>query len=261
MDFLQLREPFSALSHGAGLLLSVPATVYLLRRSTIERSKRTSLFIYGLSLAACYGASSLFHGIRATGERLAPFQILDHVAIYVLIAGTYTPIAATLLRGRWRRGTLRLVWLAAVIGGGLHVACGTLPVWLSTALYLGIGWGAIFCYYELRRTFSHRALRPILVGGMLYSVGAMINLFRWPSLVPGIVDFHGVFHLFVLAGSAAHFWFMHAVVTPTAVMYEEPAPELPNIALPASGPHWRFRRRNLVPLIAETTENPARTPG
>jgi hemolysin III len=214
MNLLDLREPVSAWSHGAGLLLALPGTVSLWRRGDGCRARQLSLLIYGLSLAFCYAASALFHGARVGEERLGAFQRLDHIGIFALIAGSYTPIAWNLLRGRWRRWTLGLAWLSATSGAALHQACGTVPICLSTALYLGMGWGAILCWSEIARATSRRALRPILVGGLLYSAGAVLNLLEWPTLWPGVFGPHELFHLFVLAGSLAHFRFMLLVVAP-----------------------------------------------
>ena len=235
MNLLDLREPVSAWSHAAGLVLALPAMRLLWRRGAGDRAKRLSLFVYGLSLALCFGASALYHGVRVDGDRLGMFSRLDHLGIFALIAGSYTPIAWTLLAGRWRRWTLRLAWLAAVGGTLLHWSCGHLPIALSTALYLAMGWGAVFCYAELARVYSHRTLRLILVGGVLYSGGAVLNLLRWPILWEGVFGAHELFHLFVLAGSLAHFTFILRVVAPATSGTATRAPALGTRPAPAPG--------------------------
>jgi hemolysin III len=106
MDFFDLREPVSAWSHCLGLLLSPPGILLLWRRSGGDHSKRLSLLVYGMSLAFCYTASTLYHGLRIPADRLAAFDLLDRIGIFALIAGSYTPLAWGLLRGRWRWGTL-----------------------------------------------------------------------------------------------------------------------------------------------------------
>src|SRR5690349_19784451 len=111
MDLLDLREPFNAWSHGAGLLLAIPGTLLLWRRSRSDLGKRLSLVVYGLGLAFCYAASALYHGVRVPGDRLAAFDRLDRAGIFVLIAASYTPMAWALMRTRWRQGTLAAVWL------------------------------------------------------------------------------------------------------------------------------------------------------
>src|SRR5262245_29436332 len=209
MDFFDLREPVSAWSHCAGLLLSLPGTLLLWRRSTGGRpAQRASLLVFGLSLASCYAASMLYHGLRIPSDRLAAFDRLDRIGIFLLIAGSYTPLAWCLMRGRWRWGTLATVWSIAAVASGLLAIDGPFPPLLTTGLYLGMGWGSIACYAEVARVASHRALRPLVAGGLLYSVGAVLNLLRWPDLWPGMFGPHELFHLFVLAGSLAHYRLM-----------------------------------------------------
>jgi hemolysin III len=214
MNILCLREPVSAASHGIWLLLTVPAAQRLWRRSAGDRAKQLSLLGYVLCLAFCAASSTLYHAVMVSADQRAPFLLLDHVGIAVLIAGTYTPIAWNLLHGRWRWMTLMVAWLLAASGSLLRLRMSTLPIWLSTGLYLGMGWAAVFFYLEFTRTLSRRALAPIVVGGILYSVGALFNLLRWPVLWPGVFEAHELFHLFVVAGSMAHFNFMLRVVAP-----------------------------------------------
>jgi hemolysin III len=216
MCFLDFREPVSAWSHCAGLLLAVPGTVLLWRRSAGEPIKRLTVVVYGLTLAFCYLASTLYHGVRVPQAGIAAFARLDGVGIFALIAGSYTPMAWCLLRGQWRWWTLAVVWSVAVgativIAAGHHFSPG-----LATGLYLGMGWGAVVCYFEIARAVSHRTLLPIVVGGLSYSVGAVLNLLHWPVIVPGAVGAHEIFHFFVLAGSLAHYRFIFKIVGPFA---------------------------------------------
>ncbi len=136
------------------------------------------------------------------------------MGIYVLIAGTYTPAAWSLMKPAWRRGTLAIVWCVAGFCGARVWFGGILPTWLSTLIYLGMGWGVLFCYRELARNLGHRTLLPLPLGGIFYSVGALINLARWPVLLPGVFGAHELFHFFVIAGSACHVLFMLRVVVP-----------------------------------------------
>ncbi len=236
MLLLQLREPINAWSHGAGMLLAIPVTWLLWKRciavfdcdNTVsqpisarhQRIKALCLVIFGITLTLCYGTSAVFHGARLSGPPLTRLQRLDHVGIYLLIAGTYTPIAWGLMRGPWLWGTLTAVWSTAVLCG-TRVLCGELmPMWLSTLTYLAMGWGAIFCYNELARSHSHRKLLLLPLGGLFYSVGAIMNVLHWPALVPGVFAAHEIFHFFVITGTTCHVFFMLAVVIPSP----QPAP-------------------------------------
>jgi hemolysin III len=216
VDFLNFREPVSTWSHCAGLMLALPGALLLWRRSIGDPTKRLSLLIYGLTLAFCYAASTLFHGVRLPAARIAAFARLDGVGIFALIAGSYTPLAWCLMRGRWRWWTLAVVWSVAGAATVLIAAGGHFSPVLATCLYLGMGWGALVCYSEIARVVSHRALLPIVVGGLSYSVGAVLNLLHWPVLLPGIFGPHELFHMFVLGGSFAHYWFFLKVVVPFA---------------------------------------------
>jgi hemolysin III len=212
MELLVLREPASALTHGAGLLLAIPATLALCRGRHGDHLQRLALWVYGLTLLTCYGASALYHGVRTSPEGLLKYALFDQVGIFLLIAGSYTPIAVTLFRGAWRRNTLLAAWSTAVFGSALEAASGILSPAISTVLYLAFGWGALICYTELARIYSHRRLWLILGGGVLYTVGAILNLLRWPVPWPGVFGSHEVFHLFVIAGSATHYGFMWAMI-------------------------------------------------
>ncbi|MBX6314038.1 MAG: hemolysin III family protein [Isosphaeraceae bacterium] len=214
MSLFELREPVSAGSHGAWALLAVPGTLLLWRRGVGDRGRQLSLLVFGVSLVLCYSFSTLYHGACLSRDWIARFDRLDHVGIFLLIAGSYTPLAWNLLRGLWRLVILTAAWLMAAAGSAINLAVGVLPVPVATALYLAMGWGAIICYLEIARERSHRTLRPLLIGGALYSIGALLNVLRWPIVWPGVVEAHEVFHLFVMAGSLAHYGFMLSVVTP-----------------------------------------------
>ena len=233
MMLLDLREPINALSHGAGMMLALPLTWVFWQRcveqvstaasrdgrdggraTAYQRGKITALLIYGLSLVICFGNSALYHAVWLSGEPLSRLRRLDHVGIYLLIAGTYTPASWSLFRRSWRRGTLATVWSVAGFCSARIWFGGVLPTWMSTSIYLAMGWGVLFCYRELARSLSHRTLLPLPLGGAFYSVGALINLSGWPVLEPGVFGSHELFHFFVIAGSACHAQFMLRVVVP-----------------------------------------------
>lgn len=169
-----------------------------------------------MTLTFCYAAGTLFHGVRLPAAGIAAFARLDGVGIFALIAGSYTPLACCLLRGRWRRWTLAIIWGLAAPAAALIATGRPFSPVLSTGLYLGMGWGVVVCYSEIARVVSHRALRPTVIGGVSYSLGAVLNLMQWPALLPGIFGAHELFHLFVLAGSLAHYPFILGVVVPFA---------------------------------------------
>jgi hemolysin III len=232
MMLLNLREPVSALSHAAGMMLAFPLIWIFWRRCqgdmqeshiaepqlalVYRRGKLATLILFGSSLAICYGNSAVYHALRLGADSLGQLRRLDHVGIYLLIAGTYTPAAWALMPPAWRRGTLLSVWSVAGCCGMRVWTGGVLPTWISTLIYLSLGWGVLFCYRELARTLSHRRMRTLVAGGAFYSAGALINLAGWPVLRTGVFGAHELFHFFVLAGSACHVAFMLREVVPAS---------------------------------------------
>jgi hemolysin III len=214
MTFLHFREPVAAWTHCAGLILAIPGTWLLWKRTQGDRGLQISVLIYGIGLMLCYAGSTLYHGVNRSTDRLAPFVSLDSVGIFALIAGSYTPVAWGLMTGGWRLWTLATVWATA----------GSSMVWLAsgrkfspvmgTCVYLAMGWGVVVCYSQIRKVVSHRAMFSLVLGGIFYSVGAVFNIVHWPTLWPGWFGTHDLFHLFVIAGSLAHYWFILKVVVP-----------------------------------------------
>ena len=147
---------------------------------------------------------------------LAVFDRLDHMGIHILIAGSYTPVAWNLLRGPWRTWPLIAVWGTTIVASALLLVRIKLPVPVATCEYLALGWGALFCYVEIARVLNRRVLWSLVIGGVCYSVGAVFNLLHWPRPWPGVFGHHEIFHLWVMAGSSAHFWFMLTAVIPFA---------------------------------------------
>jgi hemolysin III len=252
MLLFELREPVNAVSHGAGMMLALPVTWLLWKRCVARKPceisplcgatstcglarracrparhhwfKSLSLLGFGICLTFCYAASAAFHAAPLQGEPLSLLQRLDHIGIYLLIAGTYTPIAWALLRNAWLWGTLATVWTITALCITRVWYGGVLPIWVSTLVYLAMGWGSLVCYRELARTYSHRNLMPLPLGGVFYSVGAVLNLAKWPVLSPGVFSAHELFHFFVIAGSAFHILFMLRVVVPAPGPLFIPAP-------------------------------------
>jgi hemolysin III len=214
VDWLYFREPVNSWTHLAWMLLSLPGTVWLWRLARGDRVKQVSLAIFGLSMTACYAGSTLYHSVRLSREQIDWCQTLDFIGVYLLIAGTATPLALVILRGPWRWSLLMFAWLLAAGGIGLRLAAVPMSRALSTGIYLGMGWTVLLCAVELLRILPWRALLPAVVGGLLYSAGAIMNHVHWPRLWPGVFSAHELFHLFVMGGSFSHFWFVVRWVVP-----------------------------------------------
>jgi hemolysin III len=204
----RLREPVNGLTHLAGgLLASVGVVVLLVKAANAGRMDQMVAFgIFGLSLTALYSASTLYHLLPLSSAGVARLRRVDHMMIFVLIAGTYTPFCLLALDGAWRVGLLILIWGLALCGVLLKLLWMGASRWLSVALYLGMGWVALIAAPDLFQAVPTGGMAWVLGGGLVYSVGAIVYGLRRPNPVPGAFGFHELWHLFVMAGSACHFW-------------------------------------------------------
>lgn len=212
----RLREPVSGLTHLAGVLLAVAGLVVLLSTAAgAGRPDQILAFgIFGCSLIALYSASALYHLLPLSPPSVARLRRVDHMTIFVLIAGTYTPVCLLALDGGWRLGLLGLIWGLALCGVLLKLLWMEAPRWLSVVLYLVMGWLAVVAASAIFRAVPAGGIVWLLAGGVVYSVGALIYGFRHPDPVPGKFGFHELWYLFVLAGSACHFWAMLRFISP-----------------------------------------------
>jgi hemolysin III len=211
-----LREPVNGLTHLAGgLLASIGLVVLLASATRAGRIDQLVAFgIFGFSLIALYTASALYHLLPLSATGVARLRRVDHISIFVLIAGTYTPFCLLALDGAWRVGLLGLVWGLALCGILLKLFWMGAPRWLSVALYLGMGWVAVFAAPALFRAVPIGGMAWVLAGALVYSAGALIYGLRRPNLIPGVFGFHELWHLFVIAGSACHFWAVLGYIAP-----------------------------------------------
>jgi hemolysin III len=204
---MRLREPFNGASHLAGLSLACAGTWVLLRwaRGPWELA---AFVVYGGSLIFLYGISFLYHSLPVAGRLLRALRTLDHIAIYFLIAGTYTPIAIITLHDRLGWSLLAIVWVIAAAGIPFKLFYLDAPVWISTGTYLAMGYLAVFAIVPLARAVPVTGLLWLIAGGMAYTVGAVIYSRQRPDPFPGRFGHHEIWHLLVLTGSACHFAFM-----------------------------------------------------
>jgi hemolysin III len=210
----RLREPVSGLTHLAGVLLALIGLIVLLTRAAGRVDQLVAFGVFGLSLIALYSASALYHLLPVSPAATARLRRLDHMTIFILIAGTYTPVCVLALEGGWRAGLLGLIWTLALGGVALKLLWMEAPRWLSVGVYLAMGWLAVIAASAIFQAIPYGGIAWILGGGLVYSAGALIYALKRPNLVPGVFGFHELWHLFVLAGSACHFWAMLRYIAP-----------------------------------------------
>ena len=181
---MRIREPFNGASHLVGLLLAAAGTILLLRLAR-GPSQLTAFGVYGASLVLLYGASTLYHSLPVSERPLRALRTLDHIAIYFLIAGTYTPLAMITLGGTLGWSLLGTVWLIAIAGIPFKVWYLDAPVWLSTATYLGMGYLALVAVVPIARAVSVGGMGWLVAGGLAYTVGAVVYARERPDPFPG----------------------------------------------------------------------------
>lgn len=210
-----LREPFNSISHGIGVLLSAVGW-YLLLFEAFEHDSLKQIIAFstfGLSMVLLYSASACYHGFRVKDRALKLLQRIDHCMIYVLIAGTYTPISLIVLEGAWKWGSFCLIWLLALIGILQKTFWKDIPQWFSTAYYLFMGWLGVLLLPLLMIKLPVNFVLWFVVGGLIYTAGAYVFELDDPNLIRGRIGSHEVWHLLVLAGTFCHFWAIYQFVT------------------------------------------------
>jgi len=250
-----LREPASAVTHAIWFLAAVPLILRLIRR-TNDRAKQVSIVIYGVTLLACSGASTLFHAVQGDEATIMWYNRLDHIGIGLLIAGTYTPIACHLLEARSGTRILAMIWLAAGAAAILRLTIHPIPKSLAVGIYLVMGWGAAPGYAMLWRRLNWRQARMIAEGGLCYTLGALVHWQNVPNFWPGVFEAHDTFHVLVMLGSFRHYQFMEYVVVPAfdteslgargRFAVTAPLGELPEVISDSAIPRpylWRVARR------------------
>jgi channel protein, hemolysin III family len=204
---MRIREPVNTWSHLVGLVLATAGTILLLRLAH-SAAQRVAFAVYGGSLILLYAASTAYHAVPLPADRLRPLRTLDHIAIYFLIAGTYTPVALVTLHRPIGLLVLGAAWAIAVAGIPFKIWWLDAPIWLSTGIYLGMGYMALLVAVPLASTVPPRGLAWLVAGGVAYTVGAIIFSRGRPNPFPGVFGHHEIWHLLVLVGSGCHFAFM-----------------------------------------------------
>ncbi len=199
-----LKKPFlRGWFHAVAAIGAVLLTIALCWRSRADQPRFFSLLIFGLSMIELYTVSALYH-IGSWREPVrSKLRALDHANIFILIAGTYTPLCFNLLSGWLRPTILIIIWSLAVVGIGLATFTLHTPRWVTVSLYICMGWVVILALPAFLAVVPWTAVGLLLLGGILYTIGAIIYALKWPDPFPRVLGFHEVFHLFVITGSVA----------------------------------------------------------
>lgn len=214
------NEIFNAASHFAGFILAIAGLASLVAFAAAGNKPVhiVSFSIYGASLCLLFLSSSVYHYFNISGSRAVRkiLQRVDHCAIYLLIAGSYTPLCLVILKGGWGRGLFAGIWGLAATGITLKIFMKNAEHSFSYALYIIMGWLAVVAIVPMSKAMTSAALAVLFAGGVSYTLGAILLGLKKPRIKPGVFGYHEVWHLFVLAGSGFHFALMFFFVLPSA---------------------------------------------
>ena len=212
----KLKDPGSAITHGIAFLLAAVGAAPLLIRSSewSDHIHIVALGVFILTMMLLYAASTLYHSVDSTETVNRRLRKMDHMMIFVMIAGSYTPICLLVLGGRMAWILLAIVWGFAIAGILIKAFWVFCPKWVSSVLYIGMGWTCVLAFTQLLNSLSPAAFGWLLAGGIIYTVGGVIYALKLPIFNRKHKNFgsHEIFHLFVMGGSLCHFVVMYAFV-------------------------------------------------
>jgi len=212
----KIKDPGSAITHFIGMLMSLFATFPLLIKATKSPSiiHFISLLIFAVSMILLYTASTVYHTFNLSDKINRRLKKFDHMMIFVLIAGTYTPICLVVLKGRVGLTLLSIIWTMALLGIILKGFFVYVPKWVSSVIYIAMGWTCVLAFTPLISSLPKLAFTWLVIGGVIYTVGGVIYALKLPIFNSKHKYFgsHEIFHLFCMGGSACHFILMYQFV-------------------------------------------------
>ena len=211
-----IKEPGSAITHFIGMIMAIFAAVPLLIKAAHEPSRIyvISLAVYSASMILLYAASTTYHTFDISAKINTILKKWDHMMISVLIAGSYTPICLLVLKGKTGLILLAIVWSFAIVGILIKAFWVYCPKWVSSILYIGMGWTCVLAFTQILNSMSRTSFIWLLIGGIIYTVGGIIYALKLPIFNSKHKNFgsHEIFHLFVMGGSMCHFVVMYALL-------------------------------------------------
>ncbi len=208
---IRTQETFNFYSHLAGVLLSVAGLIFLFRVAGASAPATITALIYGISVVFLFSASSLYHAFKKEENEVSFWRRMDRLAIFFMIAGTYTPICYFCLDGTWRWTMIGLQWGLVGFGVCSQIFFPKAPRSLYAAIYLVMGWLAVFPMRQILTNMSLSQKVLLFAGGIAFTTGGLIYAIKRPRLVPGVFSFHELFHIMVLVGGSLHYAMIYRV--------------------------------------------------
>jgi len=203
--FKKIREPVNGLTHLGGAIAAVFGMIALIVISRVQPVKIVSVLVYSFSLIAMFCASAIYHIANVKPFFLQTLRKIEHSAIFLLIGGTYTPFCLLAFTGFWHWGLFALIWVIAVIGVLVSIFYIKSPRWLHTGIYVVMGWLCVMAAPQMPAVLPVASRVWLFLGGVIYTLGAVVYATKILDFVPGKFGFHEIWHIFVLLGALAHF--------------------------------------------------------
>ena len=202
-----MREPINTITHLIGIIMGAVALVMMIMNAIIKDSASYLIggIVFGVSMILLYGASTLYHWYNGKASAIKRLRKLDHAMIFVLIAGTYTPICLTALKGTLGTILLVLIWSLAIVGTVSKLLFINMPRWISAGMYLFLGWLSLIFIVPLFKALPPEGFFWLVAGGVLYTIGSIFYASKSEKIKIAGFGFHEIFHLFILAGTLAHY--------------------------------------------------------
>jgi len=215
-------EPFNSILHLLAAVFFSVLAFFLVARGRGSTGRMFSLAVFAFSAVFLLSMSGVYHLLSMGGTGRVVLQRLDHAAIFLLIAGSFTPLHFIMFTGFWRWGILALIWAITIAGIALKVIFfDSIPEWLSLSVYLGLGWLGLLSGLLLARRFGISFIKPLVLSGLAYSLGGITEYFRWPVIIPGVIGSHELFHVAVIAGIGFQWYFINQCLDKTEELEHE----------------------------------------
>lgn len=214
IEFLGFSEPFSSWSHLLSAPIFLALSFQLIRRGQGNAWRTASLVVYCFSVVFLLSMSGVYHLLEQGGVAKDVLRRLDHAGIWTLIFATFTPIHTILFKGFWRLGILSIVWTIGITGLVLEVIfMHSIPEWVTLSFYLGLGWVGFLSALQIHKKRKDISAKPMIIGGIAYSIGAVFDFTRWPVIFTGVFAGHELFHIFVIIGISCHWAFIKEIAS------------------------------------------------
>ncbi len=211
------HEAFNFYSHLAGMIASVIGTIFLVSVATGSASMIATALIYGLSITFLFSASSLYHMFKKQENELSFWRKMDRLAIFFMIAGSYTPICYFFLNDDWRLPMIALQWGLVAFGVCSQIFFPRAPRMIYALIFLIMGWSLVFPMQQVLEAMTEQQATLLFAGGIAFTLGALFYALKRPLMLPGIFSFHELFHVMVLVGGACHYALIYSAFSAASV--------------------------------------------